>query len=49
MTFGGEGTGPGQFWLPAGAHYDASGRLWIADSYNQRVQIFQRITEGTAP
>jgi DNA-binding beta-propeller fold protein YncE len=42
------GRGPGEFWLPAGIHIDAKGRVWIADSYNQRVQVFQylRRTDG---
>ena len=41
MVFGEEGSGPGEFWLPAGIHVDSSGRIWIADSYNRRVQVFK--------
>jgi hypothetical protein len=40
LTFGEEGHGPGQFWLPTGIHIDDDDRIWIADSYNRRVQVF---------
>lgn len=40
LFFGEEGTGPGQFWLPSGIHIDRSDRIWICDSYNARVQVF---------
>jgi DNA-binding beta-propeller fold protein YncE len=39
-TWGGEGTGPGQFNVPHSIVADASGRLYIADRSNQRVQVF---------
>ena len=41
LAFGREGHGPGEFWLPAGIHIDAKDRIWVADSYNRRVQVFQ--------
>jgi hypothetical protein len=51
MDFGEEGVGPGQFWLPggmcivpkagAGGRQGAPGdRIYIADTYNRRVQVF---------
>lgn len=40
LVFGGDGAAPGHFWLPAGVHI-AKDRIYVADSYNQRVQIFQ--------
>lgn len=40
LVFGGDGEAPGEFWLPSGM-YIASDRIYVADSYNQRVQIFQ--------
>ncbi len=50
MDFGEEGRGPGQFWLPTGIFIEqvansATGltRIWIADSYNRRVQVFNYI------
>ena len=46
LSVGREGRGPGEFWLPAGIHIDAKGRVWIADSYNQRVQVFQYLGDG---
>lgn len=48
MTFGREGQGPGEFWLPAGIHVSERGvmrRIWIADSYNKRVQVFDYLRE----
>jgi DNA-binding beta-propeller fold protein YncE len=45
MTFGHEGQGPGEFWLPAGIHIDAAGRIWVADSYNKRIQVFEQLAE----
>lgn len=40
LPIGGSGVGPGQFNLPAGVatHGDL---VYVADSYNQRVQIFR--------
>jgi hypothetical protein len=39
-TLGETGTGPGQFVHPAGLAVQ-SGRLAVADSQNQRVQVFE--------
>lgn len=45
--FGVEGQAPGEFWLPVGAHVDQrDGWLWIADSYNKRVQVFRFLEEA---
>ena len=41
LAVGGSGSGPGSFWLPTGLHVDAEDRVYVADSYNSRVQIFQ--------
>jgi DNA-binding beta-propeller fold protein YncE len=38
--FGGAGAGPYQFRNPAGIDSDSQGRLYVADSSNMRVQIF---------
>lgn len=40
LAFGGDGGAPGEFWLPSGLYIEKD-RIYVADSYNQRVQIFQ--------
>jgi DNA-binding beta-propeller fold protein YncE len=40
MVFGDRGREPGHFWLPSGLAV-AGDRIYVADSYNQRVQIFR--------
>jgi len=39
-TWGGEGTGPGQFNIPHSIVTDAAGLLYVADRSNQRIQVF---------
>lgn len=39
-TWGGEGSGPGQFNVPHSIVADAKGLLYIADRSNQRIQVF---------
>jgi sugar lactone lactonase YvrE len=41
-SWGGKGTGPGQFQVAHGIDIDANGRLWVADRENQRVQVFEQ-------
>src|SRR5205823_13230093 len=41
--FGGAGAGPYQFRNPAGIDHDNQGRLYVADSSNMRVQIFDTV------
>lgn len=49
LTLGGGGHGPGEFWLPAGICYDRKERLlFVADSYNKRIQVF-RLLPTTPP
>jgi DNA-binding beta-propeller fold protein YncE len=38
--FGEEGTGPGQFYAPHGLAIDSRGNLFVVDSYNHRIQMF---------
>jgi DNA-binding beta-propeller fold protein YncE len=48
MAFGKEGHGPGEFWLPVGIGFDpgAGGRrIWVADSFNRRVQAFESLPD----
>lgn len=48
LHMGSAGQEPGQFWLAAGLALDRdAGRLFVADSYNSRVQVFQLIDETT--
>lgn len=44
-SWGGKGTGPGQFTVAHGIAIDGMGRLWVADRENQRIQIFEQ--DGT--
>lgn len=39
-TWGGEGSGPGQFKQPHSIVTDAKGNLYVADRSNQRIQVF---------
>jgi hypothetical protein len=45
LHFGERGAGPGQFWLPAGLCIVAGSRIYVADGYNQRVQVFEYLGE----
>jgi DNA-binding beta-propeller fold protein YncE len=38
--WGREGSGPGEFRLPAGIAVDAEGQVWVADTGNHRIQQF---------
>ncbi len=40
LTFGKEGTNPGEFYAPHGLAIDSRGCLYIVDSYNHRIQKF---------
>jgi DNA-binding beta-propeller fold protein YncE len=39
-TWGGPGSGPGQFNLPHGIAVDQDGRVYVADRENSRIQVF---------
>jgi len=55
--WGGVGSGPGQFNMPQGVAVDAVGNVYVADTYNHRIQMFtndgtflkQWGTYGSAP
>jgi len=50
MNMGGAGSGPGEFWLPSGLASDASRHLlFVADSYNARVQVFRVDLDVSSP
>jgi DNA-binding beta-propeller fold protein YncE len=44
MVFGARGREPGHFWLPSGLAV-AGDRIYVADSYNRRVQVFRLLEE----
>ncbi len=44
-SWGGKGSGPGQFQVAHGIAIDAKGLLWVTDRENQRIQIFRQ--DGT--
>jgi hypothetical protein len=46
MVFGARGDEVGRFWLPSGLAIDGD-RIYVADSYNQRVQVF-RVLRGAS-
>ncbi|TAK09579.1 MAG: hypothetical protein EPO39_02085, partial [Candidatus Manganitrophaceae bacterium] len=37
------GSKNGQFWLPAGLSIDDQDRIYVADQYNHRINIFQYV------
>jgi DNA-binding beta-propeller fold protein YncE len=45
---GGSGR-PGKFALPAGMHVDNNNRIFVADQYNQRIQMFEFLGGGETP
>ena len=40
FSWGGPGSGPGEFNLPHGIDVDSSGRVFVADRENSRIQLF---------
>lgn len=50
LSLGRPGHGPGEFWLPSGLCYDAKeGLLFVADSYNKRIQVFRMLGAPAPP
>jgi DNA-binding beta-propeller fold protein YncE len=43
LQWGSKGNGPGQFEVPHGIALDASGRVYVADRQNDRVQFFDGV------
>ncbi len=45
LAFGGQGANPGEMWLPAGVYIDGD-RIYLADAYNRRIQVFRMMGGG---
>lgn len=45
LGFGGAGRQAGDMTLPAGIFIDEYDRIYVVDSYNSRIQIFQYLKE----
>jgi DNA-binding beta-propeller fold protein YncE len=45
LDVGTAGSEPGEFWMPAGVAIGRNGEIYVADSYNCRVQLFRRVGE----
>jgi hypothetical protein len=43
LSLGTQGSGRGEFWMPVGIFIDPQDRIYIADSYNRRVQVLRYI------
>ena len=43
ISFGSGGDGPGHFYGPYGITVDKNGTIYVADSYNNRLQIFAKL------
>jgi sugar lactone lactonase YvrE len=46
LAFGENGSLPGQFWLANGIAINRSNEIFVADSYNRRVQVFKYVGEN---
>jgi DNA-binding beta-propeller fold protein YncE len=45
--FGSTGLGPGQFDEPVGIAIDTTGQVYVADTWNQRIQVFMPGSDGS--
>jgi DNA-binding beta-propeller fold protein YncE len=41
LNWGESGSSPGQFWLPNGIAISRDNDIYVADSYNRRIQVFK--------
>jgi hypothetical protein len=49
FSFGGPGSGPGEFMYPAGLGFDAEGLLWVRDGMNSRFARYRLLDAGAEP
>jgi DNA-binding beta-propeller fold protein YncE len=45
LSFAGTGSEDGELWLPTGACMDGQDRIYVADSGNSRIQVYQYVRE----
>jgi hypothetical protein len=45
LVFGQRGIRNGEFYVPAAVFVDETDRIFVTDSYNGRIQIFQYLRE----
>jgi DNA-binding beta-propeller fold protein YncE len=49
FVFGSTGAGSGEFFLPTAIALDSANRIYVADGFNRRVQMFRLRPEGISP
>ena len=45
LSIGSQGTAAGEFWMPSGLFIDPDDTLYVCDTYNKRIQLFQILTD----
>jgi len=48
MPLGGTGKNIGQFYLPSGVWVDKNDKIYVADMFNGRVEVFQFLGDKSA-
>jgi hypothetical protein len=48
LAFGRTGAGDGEFYLPTSIHIDAGDNIYVADSFNRRIEIFRYLKDAAA-
>ena len=46
LWVGNPGSRPGEFYLPSGMYIDREDRIYVTDTFNRRVQVFQYLKEN---
>ena len=46
MAFGRTGAGDGEFYLPTSIHIDRDDNIYVADSFNRRIEVFHYLKDG---
>ena len=48
LAFGRTGAADGEFYLPTSIHIDRDDNIYVADSYNRRIQVFRYLKDASA-
>ena len=48
LWVGNTGVSPGEFYLPSGLYVDKSDKIYISDTFNRRIQVFQYLKQTGA-